>query len=772
MYRRLIWNDFKKSKLSTLTIFIFTGLVALLISVAAILFVNLTGSIDTLMEKAKTAHFMQMHTGEINQERLKRFAMQNSTVEEYQVAEFLNIDGTDIVLKSKSLSDSVQDNGVSIQNKKFDLLLDLEGNEIKVQDGEIYVPIIYKKEYALTIHDKVYIKGMEFVIAGFLRDSQMNSSLSSSKRFLVSESEYEKLKEKGNIEYLIEFRLADLSKLGEFEAAYTNFGLEANGPAVTYPLFKFLSAISDGMLIVIILLISILVLITSFLCIRFILVARLEEDYREIGVMKAIGIRDFDIKKIYMAKYAVIFFSGCMLGYLLSLLIQDELLKNIRLTIGESKNANLSVSIGMVGILAVFILMMLYVNRVMRYFKKISGAEAIRFGRRLEKGSSMASLQLNKNRLYPVNFFLGMKYVLIRRKLYFVLLLVLIISTFIMVVPNNLYSTLSSESFITYMGVGKCDFRVDIAQSEDILSKTKEVVSKLEKDQNILKYTQLTTKAFIMTTEEGEKKSIKIELGDHTVFPIQYENGQAPTLEHEIAISAMNAEALQKTIGDTILVNIDGQERPLIVCGIYSDITNGGKTTKAAFTNRSGTIIWSVICAQANRGIDIDSIVSEYAKQFDFAKISDVDVYVRQTFGNTLQSVNMAARTAVLVAMLIPLFVTLLFIRMLVAKDKHARAILRVVGFRPSDITKQYMGAAIFILILALLLGTGLSNTLGEVIAGKMIKGLGVHSFRFHINPYVSYIRSPFLLAGITLIAVIIATHNAGKVKMAEQIKE
>ena len=50
-------------------------------------------------------------------------------------------------------------------------------------------------------------------------------------------------------------------------------------------------------MIAVILLISLLVVAIAFMCIRFTLLTKIEEDYREIGVMKAIGLRVADIQK-------------------------------------------------------------------------------------------------------------------------------------------------------------------------------------------------------------------------------------------------------------------------------------------------------------------------------------------------------------------------------------------------------------------------------------------------------------------------------------------
>lgn len=67
-------------------------------------------------------------------------------------------------------------------------------------------------------------------------------------------------------------------------------------------------------------------------------------------------------------------------------------------------------------------------------------------------------------------------------------------------------------------------------------------------------------------------------LGDHAAFPIEYSKGRAPKTEREIAISTLNAEDMEKTFGETIVLVIDGEEKQLTICGIYSDVTNGAST--------------------------------------------------------------------------------------------------------------------------------------------------------------------------------------------------
>ncbi|MGE8000068.1 ABC transporter permease [Lysinibacillus sp. NPDC093190] len=772
MYYRIIRNDISKSKLITLTTTIFVAAAAMLVSLSAILIVNLSGAIDSLMNQAKTPHFMQMHSGDIDTVRLANFAEQNSNVDEFQVLEFLNMDNGQIILGDRSLANNVQDNGFSIQSEKFDYLLDLDGNIINVSDGELYVPINYMKDNTTRVGDKAIIGGKEFTVAGFLRDSQMNSMLSSSKRFLVSQNDYAEIKSHGSMEYLIEFRLKDLSALGEFETAYASAGLEANGPTITYPLFKTLNALSDGIMIAVILLISVLVVAIAFMCIRFTLLAKIEDDYREIGVMKAIGLRLSDIKKIYLAKYTAIAAGGSILGFALSFIFKDILLENIRLYMGESENSSFAAALGIIGILLVFLAIIAYVSGVLRRFRKISAAEAIRFGTSQEKNAGAKRFCLNRNKLFNTNIFLGIKDVLARKRLYATMLAVLIISAFIIIVPQNLYNTISSTSFIKYMGIGNYDIRIDIQQTDHISKKSVEVLKSMNSDSSISKYTILTTKTFKTKKEDGSEENIKIELGDHSIFPIEYTKGRAPAVENEIALSALNADEMSKKVGDIITVVMKGKDIKLTVSGIYSDITNGGKTAKAVFIDTSEGIMWSVICAKLTDKSLVDKKISDYADRFTFAKISNIDEFVTQTFGSTIKSVGKASIAAIAIALVITVLVTLLFMKMLVAKDRYSIAVMKALGFTNKDITIQFASRAVFVSMIGIFLGTLLANTLGEVLAGAVISSFGASSFSFSVNPLSAYVICPLMMVCSVLITTIIGTSGAGKIKISENIKE
>lgn len=772
MNRKIIQRDIAGNKAVSFLTVLFITAAAMLLSLAGILVTNLFGSIDRLMADAKTPHFMQMHTGDVDFEELEAFAEGNSAVEDFQVLEFLNVGGEKIRLGENSLALSVQDNGFSVQSSRFDFLLDENNRPAQPKDGELWVPVCYNRDHTVQAGDKAVINGKTFVVTGFVRDSQMNSTLASSKRFVVSAGDYAQLKEVGSVEYLIEFRLKDLSDLSEFESAYSASQMPANGPTLSWPLFRMISAVSDGIMIAVILLVSVIVILIALLCIRFTLLAKIEDDYREIGVMKAVGIRVSDIQSIYLAVYAVLAAAGCIMGFLLSLTLRGPLQESIRANLGESGNDGLSFLLGMAGTLLLFFFILFFIRRILKRFRRISPVQAIRQGSEQENVRGGKSLRLSKNRWLSANLFLAVKDIAARKRLYLTMLFVIILACFIMVVPQNLYHTISDSSFVTYLGVGRCDLRMDIQQTEELEEKAGSVGKYLERDSAVETYAVFVTELFDQEQEDGTTEQIKVELGNHGAFPLQYVDGRLPSRDSDIALSVLYAEEMDKKVGDKMILLTDKGEKQLTVCGIYSDITNGGKTAKAAFQPGTREAAWSTVCVNLKQPGVLAEKTEEYSRKFPYAKVSGMEDYVAQTFGQTLRAVRTASVGAGFVAVVVTLLVILLFMKLLTAKDRYSIAVLKSVGFTGSDISRQYIWRSVLVVILGILLGSVLAGTLGERIAGVAISSLGAAAFHFTEDPLSSFVLSPAVLLFTALAATIAGTAKAGNLCISQSIKE
>ena len=59
---------------------------------------------------------------------------------------------------------------------------------------------------------------------------------------------------------------------------------------------------------------------------------------------------------------------------------------------------------------------------------------------------------------------------------------VIALGIFLMILPQNLLNTIASPQFVTYMGIGDGQIRLDIRQAEDIAGETMQVEKLLKEE--------------------------------------------------------------------------------------------------------------------------------------------------------------------------------------------------------------------------------------------------------------------------------------------------
>ena len=309
---------------------------------------------------------------------------------------------------------------------------------------------------------------------------------------------------------------------------------------------------------------------------------------------------------------------------------------------------------------------------------------------------------------------------------------------FLMILPQNLLSTISSPKFVTYMGIGDGEIRLDLRQTKDIAGKTKQVEKLLSEEEAVERFAALRTLSCRAVLPDGSYTSLQVEQGDHTVFPVSYAKGDAAKAKNEIALSYLCADDLGLDLGDTLLLLTEETPQEYTVCGIYSDITNGGKTAKAAFLPGGGTPMWSVFYVSLKEGVPREQWLSACSQTLSDSGISaravDIQEYVTDTYGQTIREVRMAARAAVLAAALVMFVVVVLFTRLLVAEDRNDISLRKALGFTGGDIKRLYFLRYLPVLLAGILAGIASGDLLGEQLAGIFLKTLGATGFRFLID--------------------------------------
>lgn len=773
MFGRILKKDISRNKVITTTLFLFILLAAMLVSGAVNIIITLLGSMDSLFTQSNAPHYVQMHSGDFDQAEIDEFTAGQPLVKAQQTVTMLGIDGAYLYLGGNTDSEagSIMENSFVTQNGSFDFLLDTESRVIRVNEGEVAVPLYQMQEYDLQLGDKVRIVTGDFqkelVITAFVRDVQMNPSIVTSKRFVVSEKDWNLLKQNtGELEYLIEFELEDVSRVSEFEAVYQASSLPQKDTAITYSLYQVLNALTDGIVAAVIVLISLLLIVIAALCLRFTLIATIEEDYREIGVMKAIGINRPYVRRLYMTKYVALAAAASLLGYGVSVFVGGMFTANISLYMGTAPKTIWSGILPALGALFVFLAVVLFCRIVLRRFRKISAVEAMRDMGTGGSHRGKRGCRLSRSGFGNVNVYLGAKAVFSRVTEYGILCLIFIICAFLMVVPLNFLNTLESPDFVSYMGAGRSDIRIDVflQQGENIQERYAEIKNYLDQDQEVTKYTALVTAAYKVKNTDGLYENLKVESGDFSVFPLEYTDGAAPVGEDQIALSAMNADELGKDVGDQISLLVGNEERTLSVCGIYQDVTNGGKTAKGMLPYESEDILWYIVNIQVAEGASVPVKIAEYNNVLSSIKVTDMADYVTQTLGGLIEQMSLAAILAFTLAVAIAILITAMFFKMLIAKDASQIAVMRSLGLSYGEIRMQYVTQAIIVLLIGIVAGTVAAVTLGQGLAGQLISGIS--SMQFIIDPLWSFVICPLALAAAVTVTIFAGTTSIKKVDL------
>jgi len=777
MLLRMLRNDLMRKKGITAALFIFVLLAALLVSSGSRMIMELTSSIQYLFSESKTPHFVQMHAGDLDQAKVNTWAEGNEMVEQYQIVEMVNINGANLYLGAESEKNTVMDIDLVTQNQQFDYLLNLNSEIIQVRDGEIAVPVYYLQQNKLNIGDQVRINNGAFersyTIVDFVRDAQMNPSVVHSKRFIVSPNDLEQLKQGvGEMEYLIEFRLHDPAKTGEFTQAYQNAGLPNAGPVVTYGLFQLLNGMTDGIIAAVIILVSLVLILIAMLCIRFTMLATIEEDYREISVMKAIGIAEKDIKRLYLVKYVFMAGLASILGYVASLGVNQLFVSNIMLYMGKAPATLLHFAVPLLAAGLIFTMVVLFCRAVLRRFRSISAVEALRTGSLGDTQIVRNRLNLSRNRWSSVPVFLGLKDVMQRVKMFRLLLFVFIVSSFIMIVPLNFLNTLQAPSFISYMGVGQSDIRIDLRHTTDVEQRYARLVNQIKNDADVQKYSPLVTSQFKIRNAEGSYDNLSVESGDFSIFPLSYLSGNAPATDREIALSDANSNELKLKTGDQLTLQVGGQDQVMTVSGIYQDVTNGGKTAKALLPYNKDSVLWYVVSLDLKDRDVMAAKIATYEKDFSPARVTDLQGYLNQTLGGTIQQLKLVTTLALAIGVFISILITSLFLQMMVAKDNNDIAVLRSIGFALSKIKLKYVVMSLVILIVGVTAGTILSNTLGPMLVSGIMSSFGASKIVFVIDPVQAYVLCPLLLAGTIIITAWISIQSIRETSISKMIVE
>ena len=788
----MVKKNFKKNKLINIVLLLFIVISSCLMAAGTMIIIQLFDSIDSMYEVAKPPHFIQMHVGDIEEEKIGEFAKQYDYVTDWQVIDMVNIDGSNIwITKSDnttySLSDCMLGLGMIKENEKYDLLLNENNQPVYLNSGEIGVPVILLDSYDMSIGDKLTISYGEynrtFIITHFLRDPQMNSTLCSSTRFLLNEEDIRELKENnmGELEYLIEFYFTDPSYATDFQTAYENAGMPINGQGLTYTIIRLISGLSDMLTVVLIVLVSFLLIFVAGLCLRFTILSTVEEDVQEIGNMKAIGLPFKDIRNIYLQKYRILAGLGCAIGYIMSIAIGEVFTTNIEKTFGKTDMNILVLIIPIIAVLLTYIIDITLCKKILKCVNKISVIETISGSINLinkkAKHKKSRFISINKVKTNSVDFWFALKEVFSHKKSWFVMMFVMIIATIIMIIPLNLLSTFKSPEFINYMGQPSSDILISVSTTDGLEDRFNEINQILKSDSDVNSYTYEEYATCSAVNKDGDWINVHIAFSNNLQLGLKFVEGKEPSSTDEIALSMLNADELGVGVSDDLKMLIDGTEKNIKVSGIYQDVTNGGYTSKMYSKNTVANVYKYTFAVKLNNGVDAEKKVEQYTSNISSmvgVNIKELGEFVNQTLGGVTSQLGKAVVVIYIMAIGLAILITFLFLKLMMIKYRSQNAILKVMGFSTWDVRLQYLFKCCFVSALGIILGIIFVNTLGEGLVSVIVSslGLGISKISFIVNPVFVYVLSSLVLLAVVVIVTLICSSALKKYKLVSLINE
>lgn len=787
MYLKLLKNDFRKNPGKHLILLLFLSLSVTLAVSVFLMLVQLFSSISTMYETARPPHFLQMHKGEINQESVDAFNRSYPGMEHWQTVPMIDVYGEELVVqksdeqKEFTLGECRLDISLVKQNEQYDVLLDGERNVLQVEKGEIGVPVILLEDYPINIGDEICLKGenveKHFGVTEYVYDGQMNSTLCSSTRFLISEEDFEELFGKvGETEYLIEAYFEDSAMAVDYQTAYeqSEKNLPKDGQAVTYTMIFLLSAMTDIMMAMVFFFIGILLVVVAMICLRYIILAGIEEDMREIGTMKAMGIPSRRIRSLYLGEIRILMGIGCVIGYGAALPAVTFFTGHMSRTFGKYQ-IGIGVYIAAVGIcILVYGMILLFTRKVLGRLRKVTVVDVLvtekGFGKRGKTRDG-----IHKSHHIPVNLLIGLHEA---RNGYGIIFSLLLIVTFLVTVPYRMVHTMEDKEFSTYMGSAVCDALIEVEQGEE-LEIRKEAAEKLllsEKEKNnVSDYKVLRRVRLQAEDSEGKWQGIHIDTGEKAGEGIKYLKGKQPETEKELALSSLMAEQLGKKEGDTVTIFLNGAEQELVVSGIYQDVTSGGRTAKAVYDFKEAEAEQYTFEVNFGKAPESEERITVWRETLGSGyTVEYMEGFIAQTLGGVTAQVKQAAMAAFVIGICLIGMIVMLFQKLRIAREGKMLAGKKAIGIPVSDICRQELYPVLLAGGIGAVAGLALAGVLGDRIFGDLfsVMGLGIEQIEFATMPIIMYVLIPVMLLVVLGMVTMVSCRQIKSMEITEYFSE
>ena len=766
MYLRILKKDLKRKRTMNIILLIFVILAATFIASSANNLITVNGALDNFFEKANVPDYWFVSTSAADIKRFEDFANENNY--DYSVSRLIQIEPKNVLVEGKKLEYS---NTLALSPLGGIKIFDKNNEEIThINDGEVYVTnfIFTSEENDFHEGGKILISQngveKEFTVKGYTKDALFGTSMVGMTRFLVSEKDAALFD-------------GESTAAADYRDKFNAMGLNTI-MSIDRSMFK-MTYIMEILIAGILLVVSVCLILISMVILRFIINFTITEEFREIGVMKAIGIKNFAIRGLYIVKYFAIAVIGTAVGLGISFPLSRLMISGVSQKIVISSGDNFPINIGAAVLAGAVVVMFSYAcTKKIRRFTPI---DAIRSGETGERYKKKGILHLGKSHM-PAMIFMALNDIFSGIKSYISMIIIFMLGTLLVIIPVNTINTLRSDKIIILFNMVESDCII----SQELLFNPNEdnrkmVESKFDEVREMFAENGIEADVFqeIMfrsNISKGDKRTNSVSfqgMGGVTADMYDYLEGTPPQNVHEVALTYLTAEQIGAKIGDDVEIKIGEDIRTYTVTAINQSMNNMGEGVRfhqdaeLDYDYAAGSFGIQVNYKDNPDEAELSKRKELLEKLYPDSKIYTPGEYIGYMIGNVADQLDSMKVLILSIILGINVLVAVLMIKSFITKEKSEIALLKAIGFNSLLTLWQTLRIGI-VLLVSVLIGVIISAPLSDLIITPIFRMMGAFSIEYEIRALEVYVVFPLLMLMVTALAAFISAQGLRKISSSD----
>lgn len=785
MFFRILRKELKRKKTLNIILFLFITMATMFLASSVCNLVTVTDAVDHFIEISNVPDNFVIAIAEGQKDSIEEYLKTSADITEYGIMDGFNINNDRIsIVKSKKNNKKYQRlNSLALQPVPNDFMkvFDLQGYPLSLKKGEIALSRLEAKENQLAVGDKVKITvgeiEQEFTVAALVKDVVFGNNMMGFKRHFISQEDFDAYANQEELTYTRTYSINyENEEMFKRHWQEQNFSILSSVEKSVVSMCYVFDMLTSAILIIV----SICLILIAFFVLRFTILFTLQGDFREIGIMKAIGLQDRGIAGIYMIKYLMIAAAGAAVGWGLSVPFGKMLLEQVvvNLVVTEKQQSGIISILCAVGIVSIVLLFAAFCTGKL---KKFSAIDAIRSGETGERYQATNTLKLWKRKYMKPGFYMAYNDILSNPKRFLTLGITFCVGTLLILLPLSAIHTLKSDNIVELFSMASSDVYLDNGKTDDYLARksTSFLEADLKEIEDTLKQEGITAKTgvdvgYSIPCYGSDKEEIETyftlqEVGSwdrsYTVL-----EGREPEAEDEIMLTEITAEELKVSIGDTITYVYPDREQEYIITGTYQSMMNLGQGFRVSRKAELEEEYFSgMFCVQ----VEVPEMESEEAYQkikeiFPDYNVMQADGFLGIMIASVTEQLDELMILITVLVLAINSLITILTMKIMFSKERGDIALLKSIGFKNRTIRKWQVIRILLILVTSIFIGTILSKILAPVIIGPIFAMMGGTQVRLVEKPIETYVLYPAILLIVTGISGIFGTLEIGKVDVKE----